>query len=502
MWLLDNLEKLRHSTNTAIVYRENGITFFDLWNRSERMAAVINTTCHTKAPVVIYGNKDIEINVAMLGVLKSGRAYVPVDITFPVERLLQIASMVNCELLLNFSDVEIQNFTFDIFDKDSFNSHIDEVDVTYESNKLDWVKADDDCYILFTSGSTGIPKGVPIKRRNIENFISWIQPYGITNNEKNVILNQISYSFDVSVIALYFYLPMGNTLFNIDKVMLENFQELFKYLGKSDIAVWVSTPSFLEICNFDSHFDDHLLPNLEKFILAGEVLSKKLVASVNDKFVKATVINGYGPTEGTVLFSICEITDQMMRQGGSLPIGRVIPEADYCIVDGNGDRVVAGEVGELIVVSKSVSRGYYNNPKRTQEVFFVAEDGRMGYRTGDLVFEKDKLLYYVSRKDFQIKYNGFRIELDDIANNLNKIKFINGSVVSPVYREDRIQYLVAFVVLSEHLEMSGIKIKTCIKNELKKLVPSYMIPKKIIIVEQFPLNTNGKVDRKKLMEAL
>lgn len=126
----------------------------------------------------------------------------------------------------------------------------------------------------------------------------------------------------------------------------------------------------------------------------------------------------------------------------------------------------------------------------------------MGYKTGDLVFEENSLLYYVARKDFQIKLNGFRIELDDISENLNKLDFINNSVVLPVYKNEKVSYLVAFVALNRKFEESSIKVSANIKNELKKLIPSYMIPKKIVCMDKFPLNTNGKIDRKKLMESI
>ena len=125
-----------------------------------------------------------------------------------------------------------------------------------------------------------------------------------------------------------------------------------------------------------------------------------------------------------------------------------------------------------------------------------------GYYTGDLVFENNGLIYYIARKDFQIKLNGFRIELDDIANNLNKIEFINGSVVMPIYKDERVSYIVAFVTLNKKMEESNLKLGIKIKNELRNLVPSYMVPKKVKILDVFPLNTNGKIDRKRLMEEI
>ncbi|MFQ8600862.1 MAG: AMP-binding protein [Oscillospiraceae bacterium] len=271
---------------------------------------------------------------------------------------------------------------------------------------------------------------------------------------------------------------------------------------KSGLSVWISTPAFLEICSFADCFCSVMLPNLKKFILAGEVLTKRLVGTIWEKFEGADILNGYGPTEGTVLLSACNITKNMMEAANNLPIGKVLPDAEYWISEENGASVLPGKTGELVVVSNSISQGYYQNPEQTAKVFFHHHDGRMGYKTGDLVFEEDGFLYYVGRKDFQIKLNGFRIELEDISNNLQTIDFVSNSVVLPVYREERVSYLAAFVTLHSQPESSRIKTGVRIKKELRSKIPSYMIPRKIVILDKFPLNTNGKIDRRKLLEDL
>lgn len=501
MWLLDELETLKESDKIAIIHRDKSVTFKEFWSKSDQVANFIIENCKTNAPIVIYGNKNIDINVVMVASLKTGRAYVPIDITFPEERLLKVASIVNAEIIFNLSSSHICSNEYRIINEDHLNKSVYNSSMGFISKDL-WVKKEDICYILFTSGSTGLPKGVQITRKNIENFVSWFKDSCEIPESSKVVLNQVSYSFDVSVIPLYIYLPIGKTLFNIDKEMLDDFKSLFKYLEESDISVWVSTPSFLEICSSHKDFNSNMLHKLKKFILAGEVLTKKLVNNIYEKFENSIVINGYGPTEGTVLLSACEITKDMLNNEKSLPIGIILPEASYSIVGNDNKPVNYGELGELVVISNSISNGYYKNKEQTNKVFFNAQDGRNGYRTGDLVFEENGFIYYNSRKDFQIKLNGFRIELDDISNNLNKISFIRNSLVMPIYKEERVSYIVAFVVLNTKLDIQDIKLGIKIKNELKNLVPSYMIPRKIKIVDEFPLNTNGKIDRKKLMEEI
>lgn len=193
----------------------------------------------------------------------------------------------------------------------------------------------------------------------------------------------------------------------------------------------------------------------------------------------------------------------MIESEKSIPIGYPIENCELSIIDKNGNKVKDGEKGELIVIGDSVSKGYLNNPEMTNKAFFKSADGKQGYKTGDLAYYEEGIIYYCGRKDFQIKLNGFRIEIEDIENNLRKVNNINNAVVFPVFNEEhKISHLTAFVVLNEENELSNLKKSILIKNELKKLIPSYMIPRNVKILKEFPLNTNGKIDRKKLMEAV
>lgn len=200
------------------------------------------------------------------------------------------------------------------------------------------------------------------------------------------------------------------------------------------------------------------------------------------------------------MLSACEITKAMLESERDLPIGYILTDGEYKIVGDDNCQVAEGETGELVVISNSISKGYFNNLEQTEKVFFKSRNGKMGYKTGDLVYELEGLLYYVARKDTQVKLNGFRIELTDISNNLNKISAVKNSIVLPVYKEGRVSYLVGFLTLKEEMEMSSLKQGIQIKNELKKLIPSYMVPRRIVIIDEFPMNTNGKIDRKRLVE--
>lgn len=499
MWILDELKNRKNSEQLAMIHRDRSITYRELWVASENLATKMEDELKTMAPVVIYGNKNIEILVVMMAVLKTGRPYVPVDVTFPVERLQKIASMTETELLFNFSDID------DSIIGNGMNFHVTGGDYRHwmenknaRTDEARWVSGDDDCYILFTSGSTGEPKGVQITKNNIINFTESFGKY-INVPEGGRALNQVSYSFDVSDIQLYYHLANGVTLYNIDREMIGDFGELFSFLGGSDISSWVSTPSFIEMCAVYDEFSRELLPNLERIVLAGEVLTKNLVKSLWKKFPGVKIVNGYGPSEITVLTSACEITQEMVDCDEALPIGHVLSDGRWWI-ESNGEPVKEeGKQGELIVASRSVSPGYYKQPELTEKAF--GKKGNMRYfRTHDLVYQRNGLLYFCGRIDFQVKLNGYRIELEDVEKNLNKISCIENSAVIPAYKNSRVEYIVGFVVMSEDLGLSRAKTNIHIKKELKQRVPSYMIPKKIIVLDRFPVNTNGKIDRKKLAD--
>lgn len=503
MNVLESIDKFSQTNRIAVKCLDEQLTYKELKEYSDKIAMyLLKEFRDDRTPVIIYGNKENYILPIMMGALKSGRAYIPLDVTFPENRVKEIIEEIKPKIIFNFTNaslelshvLEIRRYEVE----DIFNMYINEI-----PSKDTWVKDEDNCYILFTSGSTGKPKGVQINKRNIDSFTKWFEEFLEFNDSEEKILNQVSYSFDVSVIPIYMGLGNGKTLFSLNKDTLEDLKILFTELTNSNINYWVSTPALAEICSKFDDFNEIKINKLSKFIFAGEVLTKKLVKDLMKKFPNAKIINGYGPTEATVLISAIEISDKMIECEKGIPIGYPIDSCELNIIDEQGNKLKPGEKGELIVIGDSVSNGYINNSGMTNKVFFKTIKGEQGYKTGDLAYYEDGIIYYCGRKDFQIKLNGFRIEIEDIENNLRKLKNIKNTVVFPVFNEEhKISHLTAFVVLNYDNELSNLKNSTLIKDELKKLIPSYMIPRNIKILSEFPLNTNGKIDRKKLMEDL
>ncbi|WP_270563016.1 D-alanine--poly(phosphoribitol) ligase subunit DltA [Clostridium beijerinckii] len=502
MKILEGIKKYSNSSRIALKCDGNVMTYAELDTISECIAAfLLREFKDDRTPIIIYGNKENLMMAVMMAALKSGRAYIPIDISYPKERVEAIISEVHPKVLIDFSKESNFESIRILKDKD-----IEEIVKEYKDVKVEkenWVKEDENAYILFTSGSTGKPKGVQISSNNLDNFVEWIAEYLNLDEKEEVFMNQAAYSFDLSVTSIYPGLCYGKTLHGFSKETLSNLKNMFDDMRKSDINIWVSTPSFAGMCVAEKDFNSTMLQNLKAMIFVGEVLPKPLCEELINRFPGTRVVNGYGPTEATVAVSANDMSKELLLEEGSLPIGYPMKTSVVKIVDDEGNVLGDGEKGEIVIVGPSVSKGYFNNEQATSKAFFYDDyNGSKcrAYRTGDLGYYVNGNLYYCGRKDFQIKLNGFRIEIEDIENNLVKVSNIKNAAVVPIEKDGKIAYLTAFIELKEDNGLSGLKNGIMIKKELANLIPSYMVPRNIKIVKQFPTNVNGKIDRKKLLE--
>lgn len=501
MFVLEKMRQYAHTDKIALINREESLSFGSLDARSDAFAAwLLSRFGNDRTPVVIYGHKQTDFLPCIYGALKAGRAYVPVDFSVPPDRAMEIILDIEPKVIVDFS--ETLTATTEMLDADKL-SQILRTPATTELSKDSWVSGDNVVYILFTSGSTGKPKGVPITVKNLTNFYNGLLPY-MPEMEGGVILNQISYSFDVSSCSLYAGLSRGMTLFTVDGEMAGDMKTLFEALQTSGLTMWASTPSFAEICVQAGAFSAQSLPALKSFLFCGEVLTHKLCDQLAERFPEAVVVNTYGPTEATVLVTAVRITDEMRQNERPIPIGYPLEEVELRIVDADGNTVEPDEEpGELLILSKSVGPGYNRRPDLTEQRFFEnAATGKRGYRTGDICYRKNGLYYYQGRADNQLKLHGHRIELEDIENNLVKLPNIARAAVVPVWEGEKVQYLTAFLLLEQEDGFTPLKRSIEIKKQAAAFLPDYMIPRKLVAVESFPLNTNGKIDKKVLAEQL
>lgn len=224
-----------------------------------------------------------------------------------------------------------------------------------------WVSGKDTWYIIFTSGSTGTPKGVQISADCLNHYLDWSVGLGSAAEEKDgqVFLNQAPFSFDLSVMDLYTSLASGGTLYCLEKTVQSDYRLLMQSLGASKANVWVSTPSFAEVCLSEKSFSEELLPKLQVFLFCGETLGNRTVQKLQERFPKAAVVNTYGPTESTVAVTDVLVTPQMARETEPLPVGRAKPGTRIEIRDEAGTVLPDGEKGEIIILGDTVSTGYY-----------------------------------------------------------------------------------------------------------------------------------------------
>lgn len=482
---------------------DSTLTYEELDDFSDKLAYYLESSLKSnKNPIVVYGHKNPYMIVCFLACVKSGRAYCPVDISVPDERVKDIIEETQSPVVFT-----LQNLNFEA--KNVIT--LDEIKniINNSKNKIEkssHVKPDETFYIIFTSGSTGKPKGVQITLDCLNNFLKWSSELGGKNleNTENVFINQAPFSFDLSVMDLYTSLYTGGELWCLEKSIQTNYPLLLDSLKKSNATVWVSTPSFANMCLASDEFDETLLKNIKLFLFCGEALTNATAKKLSEKFPKSKIINTYGPTESTVAVTEILVNEDVLEKYNPLPIGKPKKETFIYITDSEGNSLPEGEKGEILIVGDTVSVGYFNRPDVNKKSFGLKEvNGKIyrSYKTGDEGYIKDGNLFYCGRIDLQVKLHGYRIELEDIESNLLKLSKIKNAVVLPISKNGTVENIAAFVVPNFEV-ISKLKAQSEIKKDLSKFLPSYMIPKKIIFKDILPMTNNGKVNRKKLMEEL
>ncbi|ACS84747.1 AMP-binding protein [Musicola paradisiaca] len=410
-------------------------------------------------PVVLYGHQQAEFAVAIYSCLLHNIPYIPVDCIYPQERLKEICQLAGAPY---YYDIAAKQFV-----------------ATGEVGRV--LVEQDLAYIMFTSGSTGKPKGVQIGRESLWHFMKWVrQDFSLP--ETPVLMNHAVFSFDLSLIPLLANLATGGhiVLNAKEDIAAENWLERLKNNG---VSVWVSTPSFAYQRLLSLQFNSDYLPDLGVFVFIGEVLNKALVKQLRRRFPHAKILNSYGPTEATIATTVIEITDDILHsENDLLPVGTMMPDSHM---------EVTAE-GELIIWGKNVMRGYLGLPQENAEKLLHREsEAFRGYKTGDLGYEEDGILYCQGRNDSQIKLNGYRIEINEIENRLLAMPDISEAVVLPLMKSGGgVLRIAAFCVTDLAPEV--------IKTSLSKVIPHYMVPSQIIVKDALPLNPNGKIDRKLL----
>ncbi len=483
-------EKFRSAT--ALVWEGGEMTYGELDEKSNALANYLRRAEIAVGDCVAVAiSRAPEAIISMLGALKAGIVYVPLDPSFPAERINYILCDTGAKMLLTL-DSELENYEKPAAAKIVRTAAILSDESLSKRPSGISVRAENAAYVMYTSGSTGQPKGVCVTHRNIARLVK-NQNY-VNLDESEVILQLAPLSFDASTFEIWGALLNGGRL----ALMPGGFSSAQTIAGA--IAKFQITTLWLTAGLFHLMIDEEFsaLANLKQLLAGGDVLSTAHVNKFLEKAGgKCTLVNGYGPTENTTFTACFPITKPV--DGRSVPIGKSISNTRIYIVDENLEIVPRGVVGELVAGGDGVSNGYLNKPRLTAKSFvpnpFDGKNGSRLYRTGDLArLLPDGAIEFVGRKDEQVKISGYRIEPAEIEAVFRLHPSISQAVVVIEENDFGEKIPAAFVKTAAGDEADIDDLKAF----LRKKLPAYMIPAKIAAVGDFPLNANGKIDKKAL----
>ncbi len=438
-------------------------------------------------PICIYGEKEAMFPVVMITLISLNIPYIPIDVIMPTGRISKIQEQTNSQVVINCSD-KLCEVDFPITLSKTFDVIKNKLKGPYDllENKEDPIR-----YILFTSGSTGVPKGVQITAKALNSFANWYLTWPLINAE-SVLMNQAPFSFDVSLCDFLACFGNGSTIVLNDYVILKNGILFLQRLKAFNVTTLVCTPAFITMYLSVPEFNEIDFPFINQFVFMGEELPVVTVKKLKNKFPNSKVINAFGPTEATVVTTYIEITDSILTAyPKALPIGYCRPNAEMFILNKDNET----GIGEIGICGNHLSIGYLNDIEKTNAAF-ITYNGKRVYKTGDVGYIKDDIIFYLGRNDNQVKLNGYRIELEEITNVLLTHPAIKNATVIPLTTKGVTKKIISFIILSHNIN----DLNEDLKSFLLKELPHYMIPSEFIIKEEFPLNTNYKTDKKALLE--
>lgn len=494
-YLRQSVEK--YSEHVALIDQNNSLTYAKVLDEVEHIAIEIVDRNLFKKPIAVYMDKGARTVAAFLGIAISGCYYTVIDTKMPRNRVEKILDTFDPAIILtdkkNAEKVKELNREYliyeDLLDREISASDIERI-VSTENKIIDT----DILYVLFTSGSTGVPKGVIITHRSVIDYTEWVgETFGFSHD--TIIGNQAPFYFDNSVLDIYSTLRNGATLCVIPQMFFSFPIKLLEYIRDKQINTifWVPTVlcrvadlDLLDKCDIDC---------LDNVLFAGEVMPARQLNAWIRRLPKATFANLYGPTEITVDCTYY-IVDREIRDDESVPIGYACMNSDVMVLNYKDELAQVNEKGELCVRGSSLSLGYYNNPEKTQAAFVQNPLNSLYheliYRTGDIVHYNERgEIIYDGRRDSQIKHTGHRIELGEIETAVFSNKEIKSNCC--LHNAEKDQLVLFYVGDIEEDEL---------RKYLNTLLPEYMLPSLYRKMDSMPLNMNGKIDRVKLKEQI
>lgn len=477
----------KYSDKTALVFGEQKVSFAELKSQINGLASYLIKHCESNSPIALVLDRSVDVVVSIMAILKTGMAYLPIDPANPDERVMDFLLDAGVETVIchQAHTERLAQFKGNIVQYDeAFQNTIAQHSAFYDGEHVDAAHVNDNAYVIYTSGSTGKPKGVVCKKKNLSHFYQvMVQQFDeLTINETSGWIWNASYAFDASLKALV-ALARGQTIVIPDEQQIKDPKALAGLIQAYNVDVFNAPPLLM----------DYVLPILEELnvkthlIVSGDRVYKQLwqrLASYAEKNA-VKVLNAYGPTETTV-----NATYAVLNGVNAITIGKPVVNTELYVLDSELNPVDIGSEGELYIGGSGLAEGYLNRPDATDESFVYLNNGNTRvFKSGDIVQLLDNgELIFCGRGDGQIKYRGFRIELDDIKANLCALDMIENAVVN-TEGEGIEKRIVSYVVAAnDSCSAEGIQ------EGLATILPEYMLPSRYYFVPEIPLTSGGKVD--------
>ncbi len=478
----------------ALAFEGERLTYRELERRANALAAYLRRLgAGPEARVGLYLERSLEMVVALLAVLKAGAAYVPMDVAFPRERLAFMLSDAGVKLVLTQSALvtKLPSNGFELVRVDEFHwkdadGAPGEVGVTAENL----------AYVIYTSGSTGQPKGVCIEHRNIVHYVRGVaERLQLEPGMAHATVSTLA--ADLGNTVIFPALATGGCLHVVAQERAESRALFAEYLRTNRIDVLKIVPSHLAALASGGR-PEEVMP-ARRLILGGEASRLEWIEQLRGAAPHCTIYNHYGPTETTVGVLTYRVGAELPRTPSlSLPLGRALPGSEIHLLDARGHPVPAGEKGEICIGGLGVARGYLNRPELSAERFvrdpFSADPQARMYRSGDLgrmLPEGD--IEFCGRGDHQVKVHGYRVELGEIEAALREDDRVQDAVV--LLREEKLVAFVGSKVMGPFMDPLTV---AALRENARMLLPQYMVPSAIVLLEKLPLSANGKIDRQAL----
>ena len=481
-------QALKYSGNDALIEDNKRVTYKELLEKSNQFANyLLNNLGVTKGDAIcVLTSPSENFIITILGILKAGAYYVPIDHNYPNERVQYILN--DCQTRLLVSDIKTKEDTANL-DVEILNPNDSQIFQSEKITPKQTLGLSDIVYCIYTSGSTGNPKGCIINNGNLLNYIQWANEFYFKDENEGDWGLITSVSFDLTVTSIFTSLTRGRKLWigDSNKDSGQLIQECF---NNKEIDTLKLTPSHLTLLKEIKIGST----SIRTVICGGEQLTKSQVRTLKSINEDIRIFNEYGPTETTVGCIVTEVHEKNEQ----ILIGKPIANTKIYIVDAENRECLIGSPGELVIEGQGVSVGYYNRPELTSSKFEnnFLNTGNTAYRTGDIArWLPNGDIEYLGRKDNQVKIRGYRIELEDIENKLLSFESIRQSVVIIEEDDEENKQLTAFIVSDEDLKISELR------PFLLTRIPEYMIPSNFVQIDKIPLTVNGKVDKEKLIKS-